>query len=252
MTISLKPIKPVNFSLPNQAQHYLLELFETGAYQPGQQLPSEADLAEQLGISRPTLREALQNLELEGTIVRKHGVGTFISNTYGRRLEGGLEILESIEHIASRKGLKTQVNKLLVEECVPNSCELAGLGLVFATQVLIISRTIHVANQPVAFLRDIVPLEFMQKTDLENSFSGSVLDLLLKKYRSSLSHSYTKVAAVKSNSALSRQLQIKHSTPLLCLEAKLFSQDGRIVDFSTSHFVPGYFDFHIIRRIGAI
>ncbi|MHC1784748.1 MAG: GntR family transcriptional regulator [Anaerolineaceae bacterium] len=250
MTISLKPIKPSNFSLSNQAQNYLLELFKTGAYGPGQQLPSEADLAEQLGISRPTLREALQNLELEGTIVRKHGVGTFFSNSFGRRLESGLEILESIDQIASRKGLQTHCSKLEIEEREPTSCELSSLGLVFVIPILLISRTILVANQPIAFLKDIVPLEFLHKTDLETNFNGSVLDLLLKKYKSDLSHSFTNVDSVKANIALSRQLQIKPSMPLLRLEAKLFLSDGRIIDFSTSHFVPGYFDFHVIRKIG--
>lgn len=250
MTISLKPIKSTNFSLSNQTQHYLLELFETGAYQPGQQLPSEADLAEQLGISRPTLREALQNLELDGTIIRRHGVGTFISQTFGRRLDSGLEVLESLEQIANRKGLQTQYSKLSIEEREPTPFELKGLGLVFAAPVLIISRTILVANQPIAFLRDVVPLNFLERHELEASFSGSILDLLLKKYQTTLSHSYTKVDAVRSNTTLSRQLQIKPATPLLCLEAKLFHSDGHVVDFSTSHFVPGYFDFHVIRKIG--
>ena len=62
-----------------QARQHLLALIEDGTFRPGEQLPSEADLAGQLGISRPTLREALQHLERQGLIVRKHGVGTFVS-----------------------------------------------------------------------------------------------------------------------------------------------------------------------------
>jgi len=45
------------------ARQRLLNLVENGTYQPGEQLPSEVDLATQLGISCPTLREALFNLE---------------------------------------------------------------------------------------------------------------------------------------------------------------------------------------------
>ena len=62
-----------------QAQQHLLDLIEDGTCQPGEKLPSEVDLAAQLGISRPTLREALLNLEQEDIIVRKHGVGTFVT-----------------------------------------------------------------------------------------------------------------------------------------------------------------------------
>jgi GntR family transcriptional regulator len=92
----MQQIKVDKTPLYLQARQYLLSLVEDGTFQPGEQLPSEADLAVQLGISRPTLREALHNLEQEGLIVRRHGVGTFVS----RRtlvLESGLEVLESLE-----------------------------------------------------------------------------------------------------------------------------------------------------------
>ncbi|MGQ9767650.1 MAG: GntR family transcriptional regulator, partial [Anaerolineae bacterium] len=60
-----------------QASAMLKELLHSGNYMPGARLPSEHALSEQLGISRPTLREALHQLEEEGLIVRRHGVGTF-------------------------------------------------------------------------------------------------------------------------------------------------------------------------------
>ena len=83
---------------------------QRGGYAPGDRLPSEIELSQQLGISRPTLREALRHLEEEGTIVRRHGVGTFVA-VHRRSSRAGLEVLESIERMAERRGLPTRMSE---------------------------------------------------------------------------------------------------------------------------------------------
>ena len=59
------------------------ELITTGVLRPGEQLPSEQYVAEQLRISRTTVRQAWQELEKAQLIVRDHGKGTFITDTAG-------------------------------------------------------------------------------------------------------------------------------------------------------------------------
>jgi GntR family transcriptional regulator len=250
MIASVRPLKTKS-SLSIQAQQYLRDLIKQGTYQPGNQLPSESELAAQLGISRPTLREALRNLEVEGVIVRKHGVGTFVAPTYGHRLEAGLEVLESLESIALRIGLKTQMGEAVIEERPAQSVEMDGLGLDAPAQILSVARAILVDAQPVAYLWDAVPVEYLRKDDLDETFSGSVLDVLLKRGQLALAHSYTSLAAVVADASLARRLHIQRNAPLLKLEAKLYAQTGQVVDYSISYFVPGYFNFHVVRRISA-
>ena len=62
-----------------RAVEVLRELLENGTYPPGSQLPPEPDLAQQLGISRSTLREAMRTFEERGRITRRRGIGTFVS-----------------------------------------------------------------------------------------------------------------------------------------------------------------------------
>ena len=250
MTTNVRPLKAVKVSLPIQTSQYIRDLVESGEYQPGQQLPPEGDFARQLGISRPTLREALHSLELEGVIVCKHGVGTFIASNSGKRFESGLETLESIERIANRIGLQTEMGQAEIEERLSSQAEMAELGLASQTQILSVSRAILVNNKPVAYLMDILPAEYLRKEDLGDDFHGSILDMLLKRGRPPLSYSYTKLAAVTAEASLARLLEIQPQNPLMRLEARLFTQGGQVVDFSISHFVPGFFDFHVVRRIG--
>jgi len=250
MATSMRPLKAVKISLPIQTSQYIRELVESGEYQPGQQLPPEGDFARQLGISRPTLREALHSLELEGVIVCKHGVGTFIAPNHGKRFESGLETLESIERIANRIGLQTHMGQAEIEERQSTSTEMTELGITEKITVLSVSRAILVDAKPVAYLMDIVPVEYLRKGDLGEDFQGSILDMLLKRGRPTLSYSYTKLAAVVAETSLARLLEIQPHTPLMRLEARLFTQGDQVVDYSISHFVPGFFNFHVVRRVG--
>ncbi len=250
MVTGIKPLKAVKVSLPNQTSQYIRELIESGEYQPGQQLPPEGDFARQLGISRPTLREALHSLELEGVINCKHGVGTFIAPTYGNRLESGLEVLESIERIANRIGLKTSMGEADIEERPATLNELTELGLDAPCQVLFAARAIFVDGKPAAYLKDILPVTYLRKEDLKGSFHGSIIDVLLKRDEPTLSYSMTKLAAVTADPILAELLGITRHTPLMRLEARLFSENNLVVDYSIGYFVPGYFDFHVVRRIG--
>ncbi len=56
----------------------------SGTLHPGDQLPPEAELAQQAHVARLTVRQALDNLAREGVIERRHGIGTFVANTAAR------------------------------------------------------------------------------------------------------------------------------------------------------------------------
>jgi GntR family transcriptional regulator len=80
----------------------------------GQRLPSEPDLAKQLGVSRATLREAMRSFETQGLIRRRQGSGTFVVGKV-QALDSGLEVLESLDTIAKRMGLEMSVSDLNIE-----------------------------------------------------------------------------------------------------------------------------------------
>ncbi len=251
MALELRRIKSTNVSLHNQAELYLRDLIKTGTYQPGDRLPPEDAFAEQLGISRPTLREALHNLEAEGIIVRKHGVGTFVSSSHVNRLDSGLEVLESLEHIANRMGLQTRMGELHVEQRAPSAEESSALECGPDESVVSVRRIILVGERPVASLWDLVPARFLPVDEINDKFQGSVLDIFIKRNHPKLAYSFTRLASIGADAELSRELGMPRRTPLLRFTARLYTEDDQVVDYSISNFVPDYFDFHIIRRIGS-
>lgn len=81
------PFEPVGHeSLSAAVVAQVEDLIASGVLKQGKKLPSERDLAETLGVSRPKLREALQILEERGLVSTKHGDGTFISPLTGKAM----------------------------------------------------------------------------------------------------------------------------------------------------------------------
>ncbi len=97
-------IKSDNRHLYLQVIDRLKHDIETGVYKEKQKLPSEFELAKQLGVSRATLREALRVLEEENIIIRRHGVGTFVN---ARPLfTSGIEQLSIVTDMIRQAGRK--------------------------------------------------------------------------------------------------------------------------------------------------
>lgn len=232
-----------------RASEALRRLIKEGAYTLGDRLPSEPALAQRLGISRPTLREALRLLEDEGVIVRRHGVGTFVAAPRPR-IDAGLELLESIERMAERAGLRTQMGALTYREFPAAAPLAARLGIDEGATITDVTRVMLADGRRIAFLTDMLPQEYLHRDELGTDFQGSVLDHLLGRGWPALSHSRTELSACAAEAPVARELHIKGGEPLLKLEAQLYASDGRIVDYSTSYFVPGFFRFHVVRRIG--
>ncbi|MBU1878146.1 MAG: GntR family transcriptional regulator, partial [Chloroflexi bacterium] len=229
-------------------QGYLLDLVKAETLQPGEQLPSENELAIQLGVSRSTLREALLNLEQEGVIVRKHGVGTFVASGYGQQLETGLERLESVLELAARQGLQTAVADLQTSQ-EPASAELAARFQISAdTLVTRVSRVIVVRNKPVAYMVDVAPAFVLSPADLEASFNGSVLDLLRRKPDVHIAQAVADIMALNADDLMAAKLRVAPQQALLLLEETLFNDQCVAVEFSCNYFIPEYFRFHVVRR----
>ena len=214
----------------------------------GEKLPSEPKLAKSLGVSRATLREAMRTFETEGLIRRQQGVGTFVVHPL-QVIDTGLEVLESIETMAKRLGLNVSMGALQIERRIANEIEGKHLQLNSPVEVVVFTRVIHVEDRPVAYLVDILPSEFLSADELNGHFSGSILDLLLKRGEPKLANSRTDIQAVAANNQVARAMGIQRGDVLLKFMATMVSTTGQIVDYSLSYFLPGTFRFHVVRRV---
>ncbi len=244
----VQPLKANRLSLSAQAQRYLVGLIDEGAYRPGQRLPSENELSAQLGISRPTLREALLNLEQEGIVIRRHGVGTFIAPGYEHRLESGLERLESVLESAARQGLSIRCEGLQVTEEPATRRLAAKLQTEPGTPLLRVDRVLVADEIPVAYMDDYTLNTVLSPADIDDCFNGSVLDLLRQKPGLQVVQVQADIVALNADAFLAKKLKVKPGQAVLLLEELLFDQEGKAIEFSRNYFVPEFFRFHVVRR----
>jgi GntR family transcriptional regulator len=214
----------------------------------GSRLISEPELAKQLGVSRATLREAMRTFETQGLIRRRQGSGTFVVGKVPV-MDAGLEVLESLETMASRMNLVISVSDLNLEQLDATDESAAELGVPSGTCLTRVRRVIRADSRPVAYLVDILPEDVLKLQDLPETFTGSVLDFLLER-GDHLQLSRAAISATNATAEVAKALEIQRGDVLLRFVSQLYTAEGRMVDYSTSYFIPGYFNFHVNRRVG--
>ncbi len=230
-------------------QNELRDLIEKSPQ--GTKLPSEPKLAERFGGSRATLREAMRMFESQGLLRRKQGLGTFVIKPT-RVIEAGLEVLESIETLAKMVKLDVTMGELKIKHSTASETQVEKLALASGDPIVEISRVILADDLPVAYLVDVLPDQLLPPELLNHHFTGSVLDLLIKMGKPTLSRSDAEISAVHAQPQVAKTLNIQRGDTLLLLSGLLFDDAGRPVDFSRSYLLPGYFRLKISRKIGAI
>jgi GntR family transcriptional regulator len=214
-------------------------------------LPSEPELAKQLGVSRATLREAMRMFETQGLIRRRQGAGTFIVGQVPV-IDSGLEVLESLETMARRMGLTVSMGDAAIERIPADEENAAALGLPGGMPLVRVSRVMQADARPVAYLIDALPEDVLRPDELNGGrFSGSVLDYLIQR-GDPLTVSQAAISACGASAEVAKMLEIQRGDVLLQITAKLFSGSGQVVDYSYSYFLPGYFKFHVVRRVGSV
>ena len=165
--------------LYHQLRELLSEKIESGEWQPGRQLPSEPDLAREFGVSRATVRQAMQLLESQGLVERIQGKGTFVGRP---KFANNLMLMFSASRgMTNTKSLPDlQVQHL--ERVHPTPSVAAHLGIGLDDYVYELKRRVVVDGEPLLLIRNwLIASRF---PDLDERFNqeGTVLQTLITHY----------------------------------------------------------------------
>lgn len=130
-----------------QLQEYLTERIESGELAAGTALPAEREFAEQLGLSRMTVRQALERLRLEGRIVRQRGAGTFVGTT---RL-GITSRLTSVSAVVAAQGRTSHAHVIDIASARSTAAVADAFGLRRGAEAIRLRRLRRVDGVPFSF-----------------------------------------------------------------------------------------------------
>jgi GntR family transcriptional regulator len=227
--VSLDRNSPV--PLYHQAARALEEAIEDGRLPRGSRLESELDLAEQLGISRPTMRVAIKQLVDKGLLIRRRGLGTTVAPKPVRRAVALTSLYDDLKE--SGQEPKTRVLALEETLCPPEIAEQLGLGP--AAPVLSLDRLRIAGSDPIALMHNVVPVGLLkiEKEDLERTG-------LYELFRQSgiAPHVATqRVGARKADTRDAELLEIEPGDPVLTMERTAYDTSGRPIEYG-SHCYP--------------
>jgi GntR family transcriptional regulator len=242
-------------SLVDSAEQSVAHWLLAGRYRESDRLPPEHDLARMLGISRGTLRSALERLAERGEIVRRQGSGTYVGRLRSPSMIGErLERLEPYSSLAARRGLKLSCRQLSIE-LGPVADKIArDLGLASIARALTISRTLVADETPVAVMVDVVhpTVELPKLERLRAALEGGqmVLDVLIE---NGLAITFARTSILprllSGRDETGRKLGIRRATAVLQLEELVYAGAEQPVAFSRDLFAPGAIDVTVTRSL---
>jgi GntR family transcriptional regulator len=209
-----------------------------------------------LGVSRGTLRSALQRLEDSGEIIRRQGSGTFVGRmaiptAFGERLER----LEPYSSVAERRGLKLSCVDLKIEHRAVGGEAGEALGLAATAQATAIWRTLLAGGSPVAVMFDVVHPEIVLDVDaLRTALRAGqmVLDMLIE-IGVPVTYARTRVmpALLTARERVGKVLGVTGTTAGLELEELIFAGRDERVAYSRDLFAPGGIEVMVMRSLEA-
>lgn len=150
--------------LYHQLKQVLQSDMEQGIYKPGERLPSEPELVREYGVSRITVRQALDELEAEGRVVRRHGKGTYVAEPRIEqglvRLTQGLVRLTDFVEDMQQAGQNPSSRVLAFEHEPARPAIAKALNVLIGTEVVRIDRLRLAEERPIAYDTTWLPLRF--------------------------------------------------------------------------------------------
>jgi GntR family transcriptional regulator len=222
-----------------QVAQQLEESIASGRLTPGMRLENELEMAEKLGLSRPTMRRAMQHLVEKGLVVRRRGVGTRIVSPQVRR---SLE-LTSLNDDLIRGGQRPTTKVLTFEETDADEEAAAALGVAVGAQVLKIARLRSAMDQPIAKLTNYLPIGLLDISSHDLTERG--LYELIRGAGIQMHSATQAIGARTATAAEARLLGESMPAALLTMQRTAFDDHGNPVEFGSHFYAANRYSFQM-------
>jgi GntR family transcriptional regulator len=207
----------------------VLDRISSGAWKPGEMLPSEFAIGKELGVSQGTVRKALDDLASRNVVIRRQGKGTFVAEHTEER---ALFHFFNIETDENTRALPTSSRVLSCRRHKADKTDIEALHLNRDAKVVEIRRVREMAGEPAITETVIVSAALFADIDKRtlNDVPNELYQLYEQKYGITVHRAEERVRAVAASEIDAKLLGIKVGTPLLEIERVAETVDGRPVE----------------------
>ncbi|WP_179201324.1 GntR family transcriptional regulator [Streptomyces scabiei] len=231
---------PLYFQLSQQLEAAI----EHGELTPGSLLGNEIELAARLGLSRPTVRQAIQSLVDKGLLVRRRGVGTQVVHSQVKRPLELSSLYDDLEAAGQRPA-----TRVLLNTTVTASAEVAAaLAVAEGGEVHRIERLRLAHGEPMAYLCNYLPTDLLDLDSPQLEATG--LYRLMRAAGITLHSARQTIGAKAATQDEADRLTEPEGAPLLTMQRTTFDDTGRAVEYGTHIYRASRysFDFQLLVR----
>lgn len=214
---------------------------EDGRWKIGDRLPSERELAVTFGVSRMTLRQAIQTLADEGILERKIGSGTYVAREKVQEKMSGItsftEIMESQGRVPSSKTVS-------YFSATPSSSEMKHLQLSAQDQIIRMERIRYADGIPICFEVASIPSDLVSEFS-RKEVTDSFYRTLETKGGYQVAGANQTISAMLASEQIADYLDIKRGAAILRLRQISYLEDGRPFEYVRSQYVGNRFEFFL-------
>lgn len=227
-----------------QLQRRIADAVAAGRLSPGDSLPPERDMAAMTGLSRVTIRKAVEGLVTQGHLVQKRGSGTFVAPRV-ERMEQALSLLTSFTEDMARRG--KAVDSLWLSRRIdgPAPEEVMGLGLRAGERIARLERVRRSDGVPLAIERAALPLSVL---DAPEQVTGSLYAVLQARGMRPV-RAVQRITAANLGERDADLLGVAPGAAGLKIERIGYLANGRAVEFTRSIYRGDAYDFAVELKI---
>ena len=217
-----------------QLKQYLIGQIRSGKLKVGDMLPTEFELCEKFGVSRPTVRQAMSEMVAEGYLYRHKGKGTFVSKP---KLEGRFfQKLQSYNVEMTQKGLEPATEVLNLKTVMANDEVCVNLGLPEDSLCILLERLRFADGEPMVYLETFVPYERF-KSLLQVDFSTlNLYQELEERFHIKIYRAHRVLEALAANEMEAKLLQIQPGEPVCFVTTVAYTKTEEAVEYSRARY----------------
>ena len=217
----------------------LEEAIRSGKLAAGSRLENEVALSERIGLSRPTIRRAIQDVVDKGLLVRRRGVGTQVVHGEVTRQ---VELTSLLEDLV-RSGRHPSTTLLLHEVIEADSVVSGQLSLPKGSPILHIRRLRSTEDTPLAILENFLPSEFADLS--EDDLTQYGLYQVMRARGTTMRVARERIGARRATNEEGKLLEIDKGGAVLTMNRTAYDSSGRAVEYGHHCYRPDLYSFEV-------
>jgi DNA-binding GntR family transcriptional regulator len=226
---------PLYFQVAAQIEQAIAD----GELAPGERMPNEMTLADELGLSRPTMRQALQMLVDKGMLVRKRGVGTQVVKSQIRR---PVE-LTSLNDDLVRTGQDPSTQVLSLQRGAVDAAKAGELRIKPGDDVWQVERLRLIGEQPLALMANVIPCSVIDLGNIDLTERGLYESLRAAGVHVRVAHQ--EIGCRRADAREARLLSERRGSPLLTMRRTAYDDAGNAVEIGEHAYRPSLYSFEV-------